>query len=98
MPAIVSLVRLRGQTHTGERPFACAACDRRFRDSGGLAEHARTHTGEKPFPCPTCDKHFGTAAKLKLHARVRGWPLGTRLHRANTLVFAHLCWSHVLRG
>lgn len=44
--------------HTGEKPFACQICDRRFARSDKLAIHMRTHTGEKPYVCSICGRAF----------------------------------------
>ena len=36
-------------TYTGEKPYACSTCPRRFSDTSAVARHERTHTGEKPL-------------------------------------------------
>ncbi|GMR41851.1 hypothetical protein PMAYCL1PPCAC_12046 [Pristionchus mayeri] len=53
--------------HTGELPFPCGYCDKRFRSSSALKVHTRAHTGEKPYECPTCDYAALTKRNLDRH-------------------------------
>lgn len=53
--------------HTGERPFACKYCERRFTDYSTRIKHERTHTNERPFMCSQCGKSFTTSYILKNH-------------------------------
>uniref|UniRef100_A0A8P4KFB8 C2H2-type domain-containing protein n=1 Tax=Dicentrarchus labrax TaxID=13489 RepID=A0A8P4KFB8_DICLA len=56
--------------HTGEKPFSCPFCDRRFAHSSGLTSHIRVHTGEKPFTCSVCKASFSFSSNLSAHMRM----------------------------
>ncbi|EGT50838.1 hypothetical protein CAEBREN_04320 [Caenorhabditis brenneri] len=59
------------RVHTGETPFKCDVCGRRFARSENLKIHGRTHTGEKPFLCPVegCQRWFSSSSVRRHHAR-----------------------------
>lgn len=59
------------QTHTGDRPYQCSICHKRFSEANTLAQHKRTHTHEKPYVCdhPGCGKAFAVAGSLVSSAR-----------------------------
>ncbi|KAI8597909.1 hypothetical protein EDD21DRAFT_384119 [Dissophora ornata] len=60
------------QTHTGDKPYQCQICKKRFSEANIMAQHMRTHTGEKPFRCPEpgCGREFSISGALTIHRRV----------------------------
>ena len=57
------------RTHTGEKPYQCQTCQKRFIRSSSLKRHARIHTGEKPYHCQLCEFKTNIKSDLNRHTR-----------------------------
>lgn len=54
---------------SGDKPYACNHCGKRFAQSCDRKKHERIHTGERPYACPLCDKAFNESQQLWKHSR-----------------------------
>lgn len=73
---------------TGERPYACFSCDRKFISSSHLTGHMRSHSnGSKIHECSFCQKHFSTTSSLKLHMKTHIEKTMPAQQQQQTIVF-----------
>ncbi|XP_055542374.1 gastrula zinc finger protein XlCGF26.1-like [Wyeomyia smithii] len=55
--------------HSGERPFECSFCAKRFFSELHLKNHLVCHSSERPFPCTYCEKVFSRKRNMEEHIR-----------------------------
>ena len=54
-------------SHTGEKSFKCALCEKTFIQLTHLIHHKLSHSGERSFKCDLVEKAFAQLVSLKTH-------------------------------
>ncbi|XP_044728865.1 uncharacterized protein LOC123292319 [Chrysoperla carnea] len=53
--------------HSGDKPFKCGRCGKRFSDNTNYNIHLKKHAGDKPHKCEQCPKQFNHKTDLRRH-------------------------------
>lgn len=53
--------------HSGDKPFKCTRCGKRFSCENQYQDHLSKHAGDKPYKCDLCPKQFNHKTDLRRH-------------------------------
>ncbi|XP_045101274.1 zinc finger protein 568-like [Portunus trituberculatus] len=70
--------------HSGQKPYWCSICGKKFRQKSNLTTHMCIHSGEKPYECYICHKVFARLNHLQRHIQTH---TGEKPHTCS------FCWK-----
>ena len=53
--------------YSGEKPFACPHCNKKFGDQSNYRTHLRRHEAKRPYRCDVCDRGFERLYEVRRH-------------------------------
>lgn len=69
--------------HTGQKPYKCNECQKRFAHNSDALKHQKIHSGVRPFACQLCSSTFVRRAHLTRHGKTHNKMTNELLNRNN---------------
>ena len=62
---LTNILKKHMKVYTGDKPYQCSQCDKKFPMNIDSKRYFRVHTGERPYQCTQCDKAFADYCSYK---------------------------------